>query len=301
MTAPMPWLPDPSACACCGTALVADAVRSPDRFFQKSPVYSYRSCPQCHTLFLDAPGWSFADAYAGDYPAFATPPSVAWYHRILPSYFFPAVPDAAPDPVVEIGCGTGLMLKYLQEKGRSVKGYEPDAGAVAVAKAVDAPVEQGTWEDFAADDESVGVLVMNQVIEHLVQPPAEVFERVVRMLKPGGVWVLRTPNAGSWGRFQYGPFWHPLETPRHTVIYSLAGLSALATASGLRVAGRRCCGRWYDLGQSAFYRKRDGQGTVLDRLFSLDLGLRPFARLAAMGANLAGRGDSMEFILEKPR
>lgn len=296
----VPWLPDPSTCPCCGNALQPDEVRAPDRFFQRSRVYSYRGCGQCRSLCLDEPTWTFKEAYEGDYPAFATPPVVAWYHRVWPGYFFPRVPETAPDPVVEIGCGTGLLLRYLAEKGRTVSGYEPDAGAVAVARSVNAPVQAGTWEDFDAADQSVGVLVMNQVIEHLVQPPAEVFRRVYRLLKPGGAWVLRTPNAGSWGRGHYGAFWHPMETPRHTIIYSFKGLAALAASTGFIIDHARCCGRWYDLGQSAFYRNRDGTAHATDTLFRFGGAARPFARLAALVANLAKAGDSMEFVLTKP-
>ncbi len=296
----VPWVEDRVRCGCCGAQMQLDAIRSPDRFFSRDDVYTLDACPDCGTVVLWAPGWDAETAYPSDYPAHAADPAVKWYHRALPRYFFPAVPKGSPDPIVEIGTGTGQFLAYLQGLGRSVSGFEMDEAAVERARAAGIAVQPGTWEDFQSEDESVGVLVMNQVIEHLLQPPAGVFAKTLRALKPGGAWVIRTPNAGAWGRHHFAGYWHPLEVPRHTVIYSLRGITQLAERAGFSVASARCCGRWYDFGQSARYRIDAGAARPWDYLLDLRKVGSPFSRVLAVAANARGRGDSMEVILSKP-
>jgi len=277
-----------------------DALQTHDRFFNKAKTYTYDACETCHTIVLWHPEWTAQEAYPDDYPAHAADPSVKWFHRIFARYFFPALPGNAPDPVVEIGAGTGQFLAFLKSKGRLVSGYEMDAAAVARARRHGLDLQQGTWESFMADPGTVGVLIMNQVIEHLVQPPDEVFSKVFRALKPGGIFLVRTPNAHAWGRYHFGSCWHPLEVPRHTVIYSWPGILRCARAAGFEMASARCCGRWYDVGQSAKYKKEAGQGSFWNNLLDMRSIGSPVSRVLAVLMNVRKKGDSMEWVFRKP-
>ena len=58
-----------------------------------------------------------------------------------------------------------------------------------------------------------------QFIEH-VYDPVKVVESIYRLLKPGGVFWIETPNIDSFGHDIYGPDWRGLEPPRHLVLFN---------------------------------------------------------------------------------
>jgi len=72
---------------------------------------------------------------------------------------------------------------------------------------------------------------MNHVIEHVHDPEAFIAE-CHRLLKPGGVLVVVTPNACSYGLEHFGPNWRGLEPPRHLQIMTSSALATLANKCG---------------------------------------------------------------------
>jgi cyclopropane fatty-acyl-phospholipid synthase-like methyltransferase len=119
--------------------------------------------------------------------------------------------------VLEIGCGTGLFLAYLHEKGiRNMIGIDQDAalrdivpGDVRDAFVVDdaesfisSAVEQGTDFDRIA---------LFDVLEHFdADAGRKLLADLKGLLRQGGRIIIKVPNAGSpWGQqFQYGDLTH---------------------------------------------------------------------------------------------
>jgi len=299
MTQATPWCHDREKCPCCEHRAMTHVFSSNDRFFNRNKIYDFLECPSCRCLILfpQNGNWNPEEAYPDNYPAYATEP-LRWYHRVFSWYCFPKLPQKNPMPIWEIGAGTGLYWEYLSRKYAEVFGIEMDAHAVQSAEKLGRRLRVGAWESFDPGEGSVGALVMNQVIEHLTAKPDEVFAKSYRILKPGGFWCFRTPNADSWGRRRFNEFWHPLETPRHTVIYSPGAVKALAGRTGFEFYSIRYTGRAYDLTQSAYYLSRDGKHRMI--LLNKGIPLDFCARLAAIWFNLRRQGDSLEILLRKP-
>src|SRR3954449_9901652 len=87
-------------------------------------------------------------------------------------------------PVLDLGCGDGLVTSYVLSKVEV--GLDPDEKVLAQA------AERGIYERFEAipaeeiplPDESMGTIVSNSVLEHLLKIDA-VLEQVARVLRPG--------------------------------------------------------------------------------------------------------------------
>ena len=95
--------------------------------------------------------------------------------------------------ILDIGCGRGLMLKYLKEKGWGVKGIEFSEGTASIAKSLlkdDVYIGEGSLKRF--DKEKFDVVILDYVLEHLTNP-YEVLEEVNRILKKGGFLVASVP------------------------------------------------------------------------------------------------------------
>jgi 2-polyprenyl-3-methyl-5-hydroxy-6-metoxy-1,4-benzoquinol methylase len=133
--------------------------------------------------------------------------------------------------VLDVGCGSGRMMRRLAELGWEVHGIDFDPKAVEVARNQGLDVRLGTLDEQSYDDGSFDAIVMNHVIEH-VPDPLRLLESCKRVLKPGGKLVLATPNAWSWGHQRYGRSWRGLEPPRHLHIFTPQAIKRLAVDAG---------------------------------------------------------------------
>jgi len=140
-----------------------------------------------------------------------------------------------PSRVLDVGCGSGVLLARMQALGWQVQGVETDPGAVAAARVRGVPVQAGTLEQQAFPDGHFDAVHSAHVLEHVPDPLA-LLRECHRVLKPGGTLVILTPNVASWGHRRFGAAWLNLDPPRHLVLFSMATLRAAAERSGLSVA-----------------------------------------------------------------
>ncbi|MCI5149055.1 MAG: class I SAM-dependent methyltransferase [Candidatus Electrothrix sp. MAN1_4] len=128
--------------------------------------------------------------------------------------------------LLDFGCGNGGFLRNAREAGWHVVGVDIDSDAVGNAQKLGIEVYQGTTEIFDTEVESFDAITINHVLEH-VPEPSELLSMARRLLKPGGVLYIDTPNIQSPGARIFGPNWRGLETPRHLVLLSRTGLKQL--------------------------------------------------------------------------
>jgi SAM-dependent methyltransferase len=84
---------------------------------------------------------------------------------------------------------------------------------------------------FTGESGCFDAITLSHVLEHL-HDPRQFIHAVHRLLKPGGVIFVDTPNIESLGVRRWGRNWRGLETPRHLVLFSQAGLVGLLKAAG---------------------------------------------------------------------
>jgi len=102
---------------------------------------------------------------------------------------------------LEVGCGAGRIAIALARRGFQVDGLDvvprvvEQAAQLAAAAGVDARffVADFTKSDPRFPDETYDLVVCSEVLEH-VEPWREVVGNIARVLKPGGLLVLTTPN-----------------------------------------------------------------------------------------------------------
>ena len=135
--------------------------------------------------------------------------------------------------VLEAGAGEGYGADLIADVARRVIALDYDASAVDHVRAryprVD--VRQGNLAQLSLDDGSVDVVVNFQVIEHLWDQGQFVRE-CVRVLRPGGVLLMSTPN-----RITFSPGRDTPINPFHTRELNAVELTELLTDAGLHVEG----------------------------------------------------------------
>jgi SAM-dependent methyltransferase len=200
--------------------------------------------------------------------------------------------------MLDVGCGDGSIVKLAQDLGWHAEGVDVDPEAVKKARRKGLTVRQGKIERQGYPADSFDLVLMNHVIEH-VHDPLGTLTEIRRVLRPGGVAVVTTPNAGSWGHRRFGRYWRGLEPPRHLHIFNGHNLCALTKSAGLAGASisstLRITGYFFVQSRRVlrFGRGEDGQATTP--------GDAAIGRVAAFAEMLVRAWDSLaadELLIE---
>ena len=151
---------------------------------------------------------------------------------IFSVFYLNAIPHGR---LLEVGCGSGRMLKSMQDKGWDVVGVDPDPIAIKNAKSMGLIVYQGILADQKFEDDSFDAIALSHVIEH-VPNPLDLLKECERILKPGGHLVLITPNNDSLCHQLYKIHWNSLDPPRHLYVFNLVTLKLLSRKAGFQNA-----------------------------------------------------------------
>jgi SAM-dependent methyltransferase len=164
-----------------------------------------------------------------------------------------------PADLIELGAAPGAQCLALSRLGYRVTGVDlgaaPDAWGDDPARSTAATFERAriklvVWNldepPYPLDDASFDVTLMTEVLEHLRDYPLRALRQVRRILRPGGILVLTTPNAASLqNRFRLMagrsvstplPDWmYGLPHARHAREYTARELRELVAEAGFEV------------------------------------------------------------------
>lgn len=142
----------------------------------------------------------------------------------------------APGPgggrLLDIGCAGGGFLLRMQALGWDVVGVEPDPTSRELAQQRGLRVFESLDALVAADPERFDAITLSHSIEHM-HDPVEELRRCRGLLRQGGELWVATPNARASGHRRYGPWWAPLDPPRHLVLFTPASLARAFRAAGM--------------------------------------------------------------------
>lgn len=133
--------------------------------------------------------------------------------------------------LLDVGCGSGVMLRLMRDLGWDAQGIDLDERAVTVALAAGLPARVGTLTSLDLPARHFAAVTSSHVLEH-VADPLGFLRDCLRLTRPGGRLALTTPNAGSLGSRVFGSGWRGLEPPRHFQVLTVRSLTRLAREAG---------------------------------------------------------------------
>jgi len=136
--------------------------------------------------------------------------------------------------VLDIGCARGYSTAVARELGFDAYGVEPSAADAQYARdELGLPVRTGTLEQAGFAAGFFDAVVMWSVLEHLSAPMTTMAE-IARILRPGGIVNIFTPNGDSRAARAQGAAWIEYNRPGHVVLFSPATVRRLLAAHGLQ-------------------------------------------------------------------
>ncbi len=164
-----------------------------------------------------------------------------WRLHLLPRKQFAdlLLRHASPGNTVDLGCGDGCQMRDLYE-GFIPHGIEVSEALCRQANtrfqaaggyAVHAPSIEGLQQFPAA---YFTAATLRSYLEHELNPAA-ILHELRRVLKPGGVAIIKVPNYGSLNRRLLGRDWCGFRFPEHLNYFTPATLRSMGEAAGLQV------------------------------------------------------------------
>jgi 2-polyprenyl-3-methyl-5-hydroxy-6-metoxy-1,4-benzoquinol methylase len=136
--------------------------------------------------------------------------------------------------ILDIGCATGFFLDAARQRGWNPYGVELSdySSDIARKKIGTDRIITGRVEDAAFKDATFDAIVMTDVIEHVCDVHSFLGE-VSRILKPGGIISITTPNPASLSCQLLGKNW-PHYKLEHLMYYTPKALELLLEPLGYR-------------------------------------------------------------------
>lgn len=223
-------------------ALASAALRRPVSLVRTH--YAVMLCPDCGFLFRN-PTYTergLSRAYdSGGYSTFLSG-TYSEHRRKLYGHLYDRMALAertagfASRRLLDFGCGYGLFLDFMRSRGWDPHGFDFSSDAVALGRQTFGleRIRSGTLDETTFDQPFDAVSLIS-VAAHLVDP-LDTFGRIHRILRPGGLLLIWTVNAGGFRHRTLLDQWTGFST-NHLVFFDTRSITQALTRCGFaRVA-----------------------------------------------------------------
>lgn len=233
-------------CECCGSARHAPVATKRG--------WKLRRCNDCGIVFvwpqptqleLEALYRKEAGYFATAQTDLTSVPaeSARWLHDAIAKH------GISSGNLLDLGCANGSLMYAMRGLGWETSGVDVNGDAVEIARKHGLDARVGTLESARFDDNTFDVVYLGDVIEHVPSPGA-VCQEIHRVLRPGGLVVMRTPNAACGfasltlsASSITGSSWAHSEAPYHLHEFTPRGLARLLESIGFDIAWNTRDGR----------------------------------------------------------
>lgn len=138
---------------------------------------------------------------------------------------------SARERILDVGCGASphRLVAFRRCGFLNVEGIDPFIAADTQYHGV--PVRKCTIDEVTGQ---FGLIMFHHSLEH-VPDPVSALSGAARLLRPGGICLVRVPVVGTWFWRHFGIDWVELDAPRHLHLLSQESVGRLAEQAGFRV------------------------------------------------------------------
>lgn len=136
--------------------------------------------------------------------------------------------------ILDVGCSYGWFLQTAASRGWETTGIEATDATARDAREAGLDVRTGTIEDAGLPEASYDVVCLWDVLEHVPAVDSFIGE-IHRVLKPGGLLAVNSPNIDSVMARQAGADWSWLLLPHHVWQFTPGSMRATLQSRGFAV------------------------------------------------------------------
>jgi len=146
--------------------------------------------------------------------------------------------------LLDVGCALGFIMDVAHERGWQVEGLDVSQFAVETVRARwGYTAYHGSLTEQNLPSAAYDAITMYDVIEHVPDPRAYMQE-AARLLRPGGIYELATPDVGSIPARLTGKRWIGYKlADEHVYYFSVATLTRMLNDAGFDVVHVRHVGK----------------------------------------------------------
>jgi SAM-dependent methyltransferase len=199
--------------------------------------------------------------------------------------------------ILDVGCGSGVLLADLKELG-----YENLLGLdrfipQAIIDKHRGKIVKGELRDLRGT--IWDVITFNHSFEHMADQ-SEILQAAANLLAPAGRCLVRIPVLG-WAWKHYGVNWAQIDAPRHLFLHTVKSFRLLAASAGLEVVDIAYDSNEFQFWVSELYSRNISLSSIdaskPQKIFSRSE-LQKF-RATSRELNAKGLGDAGCFTLRK--
>ncbi len=220
-------------CAECGCLQIANVPKNIQEYYPNEDYYSYDAVKAVSGI--KGKLIKMRDRYAATGSCFVG----RLMQRIQPHDKLPSLRHAdinLDSKILDVGCGAGHLLHSMQEAGfKNLLGVDPfNAKELNYDNGLN--IKPKSIHDLSAkeDGDDWDLIMFNHSFEHVFDQH-DVLEKVMELLKPDGICMIRIPTVTSWAWRSYGVDWVQLDAPRHLFLHSLQSMNVLAEQEGFKL------------------------------------------------------------------
>lgn len=137
--------------------------------------------------------------------------------------------------LLDIGCGNGNFILFMQKFGYDVCGVElnPEAQKFTCGKLKDR-IFYNELKECNFQAKTFDIITMMQTLEH-VYNLSEIFNEIKRVLKDDGILYISVPNTDFFESRLFGPYYYNLEVPRHLYFFTKKSIKNLMLKNNFMV------------------------------------------------------------------
>lgn len=139
-----------------------------------------------------------------------------------------------PGRLLDVGCSLGYFVEVANKRGWKASGVEISPYAAEEACGLGLDVKTGVLEDAHYADGAFDCVTMWDVLEHVPDPTKHMLE-IRRVLAPGGLVVIGTPNLAHITFRRKREHWRHLKPREHIFYFQAPSITRLLNKTGFEV------------------------------------------------------------------
>lgn len=207
---------------------------------EKCFAHDYRHCTDCNFYFLDGEpdidSTGTKEIYGKKYYSRGSINFTGLVSLAYNAFDYAEIVDFIRDrqPVLDVGCGSGSFLLHLRRNNIDGFGIDTSAAAIACAGMSGVPKEKlvnSGIENINMQENTFGSATSLHVIEH-ISDPSSYLQGIYKVLKPGGIIIIRAPNIDSTEARLGKEKWLLYDYPYHVAHYTPKALRLVLERNG---------------------------------------------------------------------